>query len=63
MRYSITGRSRLIKPPIDKEVKKSYGLEGKFVAFFGGNIGYAQELEFLMELAECYKTIDDTSFS
>jgi len=50
-------------PPIDKEeVKKSYGLEGKFVAFFGGNIGYAQELEFLIELAECYKTRDDIVF-
>jgi len=50
-------------PPIDKEeVKKSYGLEGKFVAFFGGNIGYAQELEFLIELAECYKTRDDIIF-
>lgn len=50
-------------PSIDKEeVKKSYGLEGKFVAFFGGNIGYAQELEFLIELAECYKTRDDIVF-
>ncbi len=50
-------------PPIDKEeVKKSYGLEGRFVAFFGGNIGYAQELEFLIELADCYKTRDDIVF-
>jgi len=50
-------------PLIDKEeIKKSYGLEGKFVAFFGGNIGYAQELEFLIELAECYKTRDDIVF-
>jgi len=47
-------------PPIDKEeIKKSYGLEGKFIAFFGGNIGYAQELEFLIELAECYKARDE----
>jgi len=50
-------------PPIDKEeIKNSYGLEGKFVAFFGGNIGYAQELEFLIELAESYKTRDDVVF-
>lgn len=32
------------------------------MAFFGGNIGYAQELEFLIELAESYKQRDDIVF-
>ena len=42
--------------------KKKYGLEDKFVAIFGGNIGLPQELEFLLELAKEYKNRDDIIF-
>lgn len=40
---------------ITTDYKKKYGLENKFVAVFGGNIGLPQELEFLLELAKEYK--------
>ena len=43
-------------------VRREYGIEGKFVAVFGGNIGYAQELEFLLELAACYRDRTDIVF-
>lgn len=42
--------------------RKKYNLENKFIAVFGGNIGYAQELEFLLELAKIYKDHDDIIF-
>lgn len=44
------------------DYKKKYGLENKFVAVFGGNIGLPQELEFLLELAKEYKRRDDIVF-
>ena len=44
------------------DYKKKYGLENKFVAIFGGNIGLPQELEFLLELAKGYKNRDDIVF-
>lgn len=44
------------------DYRKKYGLEGKFVAIFGGNIGYAQELTFLLELAKIYKEREDIVF-
>lgn len=44
------------------DYKKKYGLENKFVAIFGGNIGLPQELEFLLELAREYKNRDDIVF-
>ena len=44
------------------DYKKKYGLENKFVAIFGGNIGLPQELEFLLELAKEYKNRDDIVF-
>ena len=47
-------------PTID--CKKKYGLENKFVAVFGGNIGLPQELEFLLELAKEYKYRSDVVF-
>jgi len=47
-------------PTID--CKKKYGLENKFVAVFGGNIGLPQELEFLLELAKEYKDRSDIIF-
>lgn len=48
---------------IDREKYKSkYGLSGKFVAIFGGNMGKPQELEFLLELAKLYKNREDIIF-
>ena len=44
------------------DYKKKYGLENKFVAVFGGNIGLPQELEFLLELAKEYKDRSDIIF-
>jgi len=44
------------------DYKKKYGLENKFVAIFGGNIGLPQELEFLLELTKEYKNRDDIVF-
>jgi len=44
------------------DYKKKYGLENKFVAIFGGNIGLPQELEFLLELTREYKNRDDIVF-
>lgn len=44
------------------DYKKKYGLENKFVAIFGGNIGLPQELEFLLELAKEFKERNDIVF-
>ena len=44
------------------DCKKKYGLENRFVAVFGGNIGLPQELEFLLELAKEYKDRSDIVF-
>jgi glycosyltransferase involved in cell wall biosynthesis len=41
----------------DIDYKAKYGLEGKFIAVFGGNIGVPQKLEFVLELAREY--LDD----
>ncbi len=46
----------------DPELRRRYGLEGKLVAVFGGNIGYAQGLEFLLELAALYVGRPDIAF-
>jgi len=42
--------------------REKYGLNNKCVAVFGGVIGIAQELEFLLELAKYYKNRDDIVF-
>lgn len=42
--------------------RKKYGLNNKFTAIFGGVIGIAQELEFLLELAKIYRGRDDIKF-
>ena len=47
---------------ITTDYKKKYGLENKFVAVFGGNIGLPQELEFLLELVKEYEEKDDVVF-
>lgn len=45
-----------------QKYKAKYGLLGKTVAVFGGNMGKPQELEFLLELANLYKNRDDIAF-
>ena len=47
---------------VTTDYKKKYGLENKFFAVFGGNIGLPQELEFLLELAKEYKERDNIVF-
>jgi glycosyltransferase involved in cell wall biosynthesis len=47
---------------VKTDYKKKYGLENKFVAVFGGNIGLPQELEFLLELAKEYNDRNDIVF-
>ena len=47
---------------VTTDYKKKYGLENRFVAVFGGNIGLPQELEFLLELAKEYKDRSDIIF-
>lgn len=42
--------------------REKYKLGNKFVAVFGGVIGLAQELEFLLELAKKYKDRDEIVF-
>ncbi len=44
------------------DYKKKYGLDGKFVCVFGGNIGWPQELEFLIELADSVRERGDIRF-
>ncbi|QHI72083.1 glycosyltransferase family 4 protein [Aminipila terrae] len=55
-----------VETPIETEgsvdYKKKYGLEGKFVCIFGGNIGWPQELEFLLELAKSVRDRADIIF-
>ncbi len=44
----------------DSAVKTKYGLDGKFVVIYGGNVGPAQRIEHLVDLAEkvqCQKDI------
>ena len=38
----------------DESVKKQYGLAGKYVAIFGGNIGEPQKIENIVSLARAY---------
>lgn len=46
----------------DVDVRKKYGLENKFVALFGGNIGYGQRIENLQMLAQSFKYNDEIRF-
>ncbi|HYE69701.1 MAG TPA: glycosyltransferase family 4 protein, partial [Anaerovoracaceae bacterium] len=50
------------KPNMLQDYKAKYGLKGKFVCVFGGNIGWPQELEFLIELAKEYRQRKDLVF-
>lgn len=44
------------------DYKKKYGLEGKFICVFGGNIGWPQELDFLLALAKEVRDYQDIVF-
>ena len=46
----------------DVEIKKKYGLDGKFVVMYGGNVGPAQSIEHLVELAEKVQDYNDILF-
>ena len=44
------------------EIKKKYGYEGKFVVMYGGNVGPAQRIEHLVELASRVQDYTDILF-
>ena len=44
------------------EIRKLYGLEGKFVCVYGGSVGAAQRIEHMVELAELCQEYDDIRF-
>ncbi len=46
----------------DESIKKQYGLEGKYVAIFGGNIGEPQKIENIVSLARAYLYNDHIVF-
>lgn len=46
----------------DMEAKRRFGLEGKFVFFFGGVLGPAQNLEFVLSIAEQLKNSPEIAF-
>lgn len=45
-----------------RDLRRDLGLEGKFVAVFGGVIGIAQELDFLVDLARDVRDLADVAF-
>ncbi|HRP54751.1 glycosyltransferase family 4 protein [Agriterribacter sp.] len=46
----------------DETIRKQYGLEGKYVAIFGGNIGEPQKVENIVSLARAYLHKDQIVF-
>ena len=46
----------------DSDIRSKFGLSGKFVALFGGTIGYGQRIENIVFLAEHYKPNDNIVF-
>lgn len=44
------------------EIRVAYGLEGKFVAVFGGNIGSPQKIENIIDLAKAYRAKNNIVF-
>lgn len=46
----------------NEDVRKRLGLEGKFVAMYGGSVGQAQRLDHMVNLAEAVKDYDDIVF-
>lgn len=55
-----------LRPHIDKNeitrIKEEYGIQGKFVAIYGGNIGMPQKVENIVSLAEACTDIKDIFF-
>lgn len=47
---------------IDSTARVKYGLNGKFVALFGGNLGKGQRIENIVFLAEHYRDCNDIVF-
>lgn len=43
-------------------IKEKYGLQGKFVVMYGGNVGPAQRIEHLVDLAEQVQQYEDIVF-
>ena len=46
----------------DNNIRKELGLQGKFIAIYGGSVGAAQRIEHIIELAESCQDIDDMVF-
>lgn len=54
-----------VRPPFERSetsLREKYGLVGKTVALYGGNIGVPQELDFLLELAALYREREGVAF-
>lgn len=49
-------------PAPGPDFRREWGLEGKFLAVFGGVLGVAQELEFLLELARDCRDREEIAF-
>lgn len=47
---------------LDGEIRKKYGLEGKYVVIFGGNMGIPQKLENVIDLAKACEEYPDVLF-
>lgn len=55
------GRNEKYEAPSD-EIKKKYGLEGKFVIIYGGNMGKPQNLPLFLKLAKEKQNLIDVLF-
>ncbi len=49
-------------PPGGRDLRKEWGLDGKFLAVFGGVVGIAQELDFLLEIAQAVRDRTEIAF-
>lgn len=46
----------------DPSLKSKYGLDNKFIALYGGNLGRPQKIEFILDLAKEISSIHDVIF-
>ena len=53
---------RTVRVRSDNSIKKKYGLDGKFVVMYGGNVGPAQRVDHLVELAAKVQDYKDILF-
>ena len=51
-----------VQGAVDSDIRSKFGLSGKFVALFGGTIGYGQRIENIVFLAEHYKPNENVVF-